>query len=86
MPGDLRQPFSYGRVESLGCKGTTVAISPGDYAVFDQQGAVPIELDPLKPDDSRIMVLHREQVFATMTAEELARMGLQLCEEPVAAT
>ncbi len=81
LPEDSKQAFYYGKVESSGGSDANF-VCADTYVVFDPQGAVPIQLDPLAAE-SKIMVLHQEQVFATITIDELRRMGLPVIEEPV---
>lgn len=78
LPQQMAQNFSYGKVSSVGDL-TTIDIGPGRFVTFDPQGAIPIALDPLRPE-SRMIVLHQEQVFAEIEQKELETMGLPIPE------
>src|SRR5436190_20128396 len=84
LPGDTKQQFYYGRVESVGEAVST--IEPGGYVVFEPQAAMPIELNPLRPGSSRIVIVGREQVLAEIDADELLSMSLAICEQLIVAS
>jgi hypothetical protein len=72
-----RSRFMYGRIESIGIVAREkIAKDMDDYAIFDPNGKIEIELDPVKR--SGIAALHWSQVLATVSGNDLEDANLPI--------